>query len=342
MPCYNYAHYLSQTLDSLLAQTGPDWECILVDDGSTDNTRQMAEGYCRRDARFVYVYQPNQGPNAARNTALRRCRGKYLQFLDADDLLEARKLQVHADFLESHPGVDIVYGSSRAFTDEQPGLRLYNGFDADGEDRPWMPEASGSGPEMVGHLVRANIMVNSAALTRMTLVARVGFTEEKLWQAEDWHFWLVCALGGAVFQFVDEPGTLALIRTHPASNSKDRWKMIVSELTMRRQVQRLIGDPALRELNARLIGQSVDFAFRSAWRDVKAGNPGEGKRKLDRLRRECRDVRFGLLAFATRIPHAALRNAVFLTYAKGGSFVLKELWRAAVHKPDPARPGMDG
>jgi glycosyltransferase involved in cell wall biosynthesis len=328
-------------LDSLLAQTGPDWECILVDDGSTDNTRQVAEEYCRRDARFGYVYQSNQGPNAARNTALRRCRGRYLQFLDADDLLEARKLEVHAQYLESHPGVDIVYGSSRAFTDEQPSLRLYNGF-ADGEDRPWMPEASGSGPEMVGHLVRANIMVNSAALTRMTLVERVGFTEEKLWQAEDWHFWLLCALRGAVFHFLDEPGTLALIRTHPASNSKDRWKMMVSELAMRKQVQRLIGDPALQKLNAQLIGQLVDFAFRSAWRDVKAGNAGEGKRKLDRLRRECRDVRFGLLASATRIPHAALRNAVFLTYAKGVPFVLKELWRAALHKPGTARPGMDG
>ena len=70
VPCYNQAQYLPETLDSVLAQTYPYWECIIVNDGSPDNTEEIAKHYCEKDSRFKYVYKENGGLSSARNVSL--------------------------------------------------------------------------------------------------------------------------------------------------------------------------------------------------------------------------------------------------------------------------------
>ncbi|MDR0979790.1 MAG: glycosyltransferase [Candidatus Nomurabacteria bacterium] len=92
VPVYNAAAYLAECLDSVLAQSEPDWELLLVDDGSTDASATIGQAYAKRDARICYVAQPNQGVSAARNHGLRLARGEFVAFLDADDAL-------HPDFL---------------------------------------------------------------------------------------------------------------------------------------------------------------------------------------------------------------------------------------------------
>lgn len=72
VPCFNQAHFLPETLDSLLNQTYQNWECIIVDDGSTDDTKKIAEEYEKRDDRFRYIYQENKGLPGARNTGDRK------------------------------------------------------------------------------------------------------------------------------------------------------------------------------------------------------------------------------------------------------------------------------
>ena len=86
IPCYNHAHYLCRAVQSVLAQTYADWEAIIVDDGSTDNTREVATRFS--DPRVRYIYQENRGLSAARNTGISAAQGSYLAFLDADDELE--------------------------------------------------------------------------------------------------------------------------------------------------------------------------------------------------------------------------------------------------------------
>lgn len=83
IPCYNHAHYLPFAVQSVLAQTCAQWEAIVVDDGSTDDTRTVAARFS--DPRVRYHYQENQGLSAARNAGIRIARGDYLAFLDADD-----------------------------------------------------------------------------------------------------------------------------------------------------------------------------------------------------------------------------------------------------------------
>src|SRR5215207_1739222 len=85
IPNYNHARYLGQAIESALAQTYPNTEVIVVDDGSTDDSRSVAAGFCDR---IRYIYQRNAGLSAARNTGVRAALGEYIALLDADDLVE--------------------------------------------------------------------------------------------------------------------------------------------------------------------------------------------------------------------------------------------------------------
>jgi glycosyltransferase involved in cell wall biosynthesis len=97
----------------VLAQTYQNWECIVVNDGSTDNTQAIMEEYIKKDKRFKHIYQPNQGQSATRNKGLSLATGNYIQFLDADDLLERRQVRRAGKVFKQYPAVDVVYGDVR-------------------------------------------------------------------------------------------------------------------------------------------------------------------------------------------------------------------------------------
>lgn len=117
VPCYNYAHYLGETLKSIADQDFTAWECIIVDDGSKDNTRDVAMQWVNRDPRFLYIHQENGGLSSARNTGIRNAKGKYLQFLDADDLIHPSKLSVQYKMMSGSDENSVLYSSFR-FLDE--------------------------------------------------------------------------------------------------------------------------------------------------------------------------------------------------------------------------------
>src|SRR3712207_907527 len=105
VPTYNYGRFIGQMIDSLAAQTYARWECVIVDDGSTDDTGEVVVRRAAADGRLRYVRQENGGQPAALNTGLRNFTGDYLQILDADDMIEPRKLERQLAFLERHPEV---------------------------------------------------------------------------------------------------------------------------------------------------------------------------------------------------------------------------------------------
>jgi glycosyltransferase involved in cell wall biosynthesis len=107
MPAYNAEHYINHAVQSVLNQTYLHWELIIVDDGSTDGTRQVIDQFV--DPRIKVVHQPNGGEACARNTALQHIQGEYLAFLDADDLYLSDHLRVAIEFLNSHPKFEGVY-----------------------------------------------------------------------------------------------------------------------------------------------------------------------------------------------------------------------------------------
>jgi glycosyltransferase involved in cell wall biosynthesis len=246
VPTYNYGRFIGETLECLRAQTYTNWECVIVDDGSTDDTAAQVARFMERDARFKFVRQENARQAAAKNNGLRNSAGQYIQFLDADDLIEPQKFAQQVEYLETHPEIDIVYGSMRYFTTENPTERLHWVW---GENKPWMPETSGSGKEVLTAVVRHNIMVINSPLIRRSVVDAVGLFDNGLPPAEDWDYWVRCAAAGMRFQFEDLPGTLALVRWHSSSSSQDRRRMYTSVLSIREKIESLTGDAEILSLN---------------------------------------------------------------------------------------------
>lgn len=120
MPAYNAGRYIAQAVDSVLAQTFLDWELIVIDDGSTDDTAQVLA--CYSDPRIQIFHQANSGEAAARNAALDRASGKYLAFLDADDVFLPDHLETAAAFFQANPGYDGLY--TDGYYINQDGQRL--------------------------------------------------------------------------------------------------------------------------------------------------------------------------------------------------------------------------
>jgi glycosyltransferase involved in cell wall biosynthesis len=246
IPAFNCGSLIVYSLESLVNQVYRNWECIVVDDGSSDNTEGVVQSYVKRDKRIVYVYQKNGGPSKARNAGLSRARGEYIQFLDADDLIESRKLQCHVQYLENNPEMDIVYGAARYFRTDRPNERRYSMMDI---DAPWMPEISGSGEEVLQSLVKANIMVVSAPLLRRRIIDQVGLFDEKLSVLEDWDYWIRCSIKGARFQYSDEVGALSLIRCRSNSLSRNSLKARKYVIRLRQKLGKILQNDALIEYN---------------------------------------------------------------------------------------------
>lgn len=237
-------------LCSLQVQTLRDWECVFVDDGSTDDTRAVVQQFAAADARIRYFFQDSQGPSAARNRAIAESRGRYFQLLDADDLIESRKLELQVAYLHSHPEVDLVYGQARYFRDSHPHERTLS---LDGGERPWTTEISASGKPLLRALIRSNLTAIHAPLFRRELVARAGGFDTTRRYVEDWDFWLRCALEGGIFHFQHWPDTRALVRSHGASLSRSHAAMLAAQITMRQALDARLhavpGSAALSELN---------------------------------------------------------------------------------------------
>jgi glycosyltransferase involved in cell wall biosynthesis len=110
---YNRAHFLKDALDSIVGQTFKDYEIILVDDGSTDNTKEIVGQY----KGIHYIYQEHAGISKARNTAIKAARGKWIATLDSDDMWKEEKLQKQVAYLEAHPDCRIVFTAFHNYTD---------------------------------------------------------------------------------------------------------------------------------------------------------------------------------------------------------------------------------
>lgn len=115
IPCYNQDQFLAETLQSVFDQTYSNWECIIVNDGSTDNSESIILDWVQRDKRFQYCKTKNSGVSAARNYGLRIAQGEYVQFLDADDLLTADKLALSLDAVQKYK-VGIVCSNYLVFS----------------------------------------------------------------------------------------------------------------------------------------------------------------------------------------------------------------------------------
>lgn len=227
VPAFNMAAFLPETLESVLGQSLSDWQCIVVDDGSTDGTAEVVGAFTRRDSRISLIRQTNGGLSAARNAGIRAASGAYIQLLDADDLVEAEKLAQQVAFLEANPSVSIAYGPARYFYDgEVRRLYLRRGPKGRTASESWMPGISGSGQRLVERLCSGSIMAVNCAIVRVSVFKSVGLFDQELRAREDWDFWLRCARAGHEFSFLNLPDTCALVRAHAESMSNNLIGML--------------------------------------------------------------------------------------------------------------------
>ena len=210
MPAYNAAKYISATIDSVLAQTYPNWELIVVDDGSTDATQSLVQAYSRREARIRYFYQLNARQGAARNKGIAHAQGNILAFLDADDLWLPEKLATQMIQLRDS-GADLIFADASIF---------YESF---GQDEEYERLNAGHGRFEGTHgfeqFLRNNQIPILTVLTTKAAVERAGGFSESLpiQNAEDYHLWLRMLLTGSVF--VGYEVVLAAYREHVESVS---------------------------------------------------------------------------------------------------------------------------
>lgn len=248
VPCYNYGRFLGTTLESVLKGNFQNWECIVVDDGSKDNTREVAAAYTAQDQRIHYIYQENGGLPVARNTGIKAARGKYLQFLDSDDLLEAAKIQLQSELLEQHPEIDFVYSDLRFFPDGKENELQYSANWP--YQRPWILQRSGPGKSLVKFFVIATPIMPPIPLIRKSALEKTGLFREDLRSCEDWEFWFRCAYYNLQFKWLDAPQTRSLMRMHATSMTQNRSVMIKAMLEVRGIFDQYLKDDAsLKRLN---------------------------------------------------------------------------------------------
>jgi len=274
IPCFNYARYLPAAIDSLLNQTYVNWEAIIINDGSTDETEKIASKFSETDSRIKYIHLEHRGPSSARNAGLKTAQGEFIQFLDADDLLEARKLEAQIKFFNEHPGADIVYGNVRYFSDRKPNEHLLS---MDGYNREWMPKVSGKGDEILKFLIQSNIMVISSPLLRRRVIEITGVFDDNLRASEDWDIWIRCALNEFSFNYLDLPETKALIRYHQTSYSKNPRLMYSTAIEIHQKHVKKIKNKALLSLSKK---RTCHFGFKLALENLRSGNRTTGLYQL--------------------------------------------------------------
>ena len=126
IPTFNRAHIIAETLKSVVVQTYTDWECIIVDDGSTDNTKVVLNEYLSNDLRFKFLSRPEnrlKGPSACRNIGIENAKGEYIIFLDSDDLLERNCIHDRVLYLSDNKELDGAVFTTQMFDGNVSNLK---------------------------------------------------------------------------------------------------------------------------------------------------------------------------------------------------------------------------
>lgn len=210
IPTYNRKQFIADAIDSCLAQTYPNIEVIIVDDGSTDDTEVFLRN--RYGGQIRYIYQENQGPGIARNTGIDAARGDLIHFCDTDDQLLPEKVEVGVDYLLKHPDISVIHTA-------------YQMVAIDGEtpiDTPPFPEFTDNLFCEILKLTGNHILISSTLVWKAALEDVGGFPHDTEFRsAEDWDLFLRLAMK---YKFHGIPERLVLKRSHGSNMlSKDNY-----------------------------------------------------------------------------------------------------------------------
>ncbi len=238
-PNYNTADFIGETIESVLAQTFDDWEMIIVDDASTDNSREIIQAYADKDKRIKPVFlKENGGQGKARNIATDLASGQYIAFLDSDDIWHPEKLERHLNFIKKEKAV--FSHTSYGFIDEE-GKNILKDFHVSAH------------PVTYKDLLKRTEI---SCLTAMYDVQKIGkFYMPNLRRKQDYGLWLAILKKGYVSHPLDE--VLAWYRQRRISTTSNKKKLIIEHFRFLRNVEKLS------------VFQSVFYTFYWGWNGLK-------------------------------------------------------------------------
>lgn len=222
IPTYNAASYIREAVDSALAQTYQNFEVIVVDDGSTDNTAEVLAPYIK-EKKIIYIHQENKGLPAARNTAIKASHGEFVALLDSDDIFLPNKLERQVSYLMQHPECGVCYCEFTHFYEENP-KKLFR-----------LNYKYYSGDDVFPNLLRMNFIGPLGVVLRRSEMDRVGLFNETYRRSEDWEYWLRLARHGVRFEHL--PEVLAKYRMRKTSMSSDWSSEIQRKATTLRFIE---------------------------------------------------------------------------------------------------------
>lgn len=239
VPAYNAEATLAETIQSVLAQDMTDWQCIIVDDGSSDCTHEIALSHAERDGRFVVLTQDNAGTAGAYNTGVRAASSDLVVLLSSDDLLLPSHMGVMADLVDRNPACGIFSGNGEYLHSSGSRTVVY-------EDKIWLSERS---LELDDLLTRCFFSVG-AVFRRSVWDAVEGFRVGTY--GEDYDFWLRAMAVGSRHRYT--PERVAVHRLSVTQKSSDRVRVYQSNVE---SLRHLIDAGYVVSQNAALVEQAI-------------------------------------------------------------------------------------
>jgi glycosyltransferase involved in cell wall biosynthesis len=215
IPCYNHGQFLGEAIESALGQSYPHVEVLVVDDGSTDHSAQVAASF---GDRIRSIHKQNSGLSAARNTGILECRGEFVLCLDADDYLWPDMLERHVEAIRAHPTGTVFHGITRE-------------VNLSGEI---LSQGKAQAIDDAFHtLLAGNRFAVHSVTVRRSAFANAGLFDVHLRACEDWEMWIRLAAAG--YEFVPVPDAIAVYRRYPGSMSTSYDRMWTTGLAVLRK-----------------------------------------------------------------------------------------------------------
>jgi len=295
VPTYKHSDLVVQTLESVFAQTFSDYEVIVVNDGSPDNTGQVLQPLAE-SGKIRYFRQANRGQAAARNRGLAQARGEFIAFLDDDDLWPAGKLQWQLELFKTYPQSVLVHGDCAII-----------GHRGVGEPSAAGPTSDVFFGDLHDELLELNHIVSpGCTLIRADVLKRIEGFDERIWGADDWDLYLKLARQGP---FAYRRRTALLYRRHDDNASQDHYRMYLNCCTVQRRhdwMQPPGKRPPRRPLNRRMRTHYCHQCLRQAESALRRHALAGGLQWWSRAAR----IDAGIVVNDPTVP-AALVDAIF-------------------------------
>ena len=211
MPAYNAQDYIKQSIQSVINQTYDNWELLVINDGSSDKTVAVVESF--KDSRIILFSQKNFGVSKARNYGIKKAKGKYIAFLDSDDLWKKEKLYIQASYMEKYKNIVLTYSDYDSFimkNDIIENKQLYPFNIKNNHDR----------------LLIFNYIATLTVMVKKDTLQSVNSFDILLFGPEDWDLWIRISKVGQI-DFINQK--LALYREHKDGISKNRKRQLEQE-----------------------------------------------------------------------------------------------------------------